>query len=313
MATSTKPELTLPELPYDDWTQTRLTVHLILQVIGKSRLKLTPRKNHWWYITIYVTSKGFGTRSIPIEDGLESLDIEFSIPEKSVNFQCTSGQQYQISLANSPSIAKFYADFREILTKLDLHPEFVEKPFDLGIETPFAELKEYHHYDWEYIHRFWQVMRWNQSVFQEFSGRFYGKTCPVHIYWHHMDLTVTRFSGNKLPAMDASARLLEKDTYSHEQISFGFWVGDDNVREPMYYAYTYPSPEGLDKEPLQPESAKWVDSNGSPMALLPYEAVRDSKDPRATVLNFLESAYQGGAKLANWPVAELTVPEFEDL
>ena len=313
MASEPSKKTTLPELPFEDWTNTRLTVHIILQIIGKTRLKLTPRKNHWWYITIYVTSKGFGTRSIPIEDGLESLEIEFNIPEKAVTFHCTSGQQFSISLVNAPTIAQFYANFREILNKLDLHPQFTEKPFDLGIDTPFSELTAYHHYDWDFIDRFWRVMRWNQSVFQEFSGRFYGKTCPVHIYWHHMDLTVTRFSGKKLPAMDASARLLEKDTYSHEQISFGFWIGDDNVREPMYYCYTYPSPEGLDQQPLQPESAAWADSNGSPMALLSYEAIRKSEDPRAAVLAFLESAYQAGAQLAKWPVQELTVPDFKDL
>lgn len=313
MNSASDSRISLPELPFEEWTNTRLTVHLILQIIGKTRLKLTPRKNHWWYITIYVTSKGFGTRSIPIKEGLESLEIEFNIPEKAVTFICSSGQQFRISLENSPSIAQFYTDFRKILKKLKLYPEFVEKPFDLNIDTHFAELTEYHHYDWDFVHRFWQVMLWNQSVFQEFSGRFYGKTCPVHIYWHHMDLTVTRFSGKKLPAMDSSTRLLEKDTYSHEQISFGFWVGDDMVREPMYYSYTYPSPDGLDQEPLQPESAEWIDSNGSPMALLSYEAVRKSDDPRATVLAFLESAYQSGAKLANWSISELTVPEFKDL
>lgn len=113
--------------------------------------------------------------------------------------------------------------------------------------------------------------------------------------------------------MDDSARILEKDAYSHEQISFGFWAGDDNVREPMYYSYTYPSPEGVDQETLQPAGAKWQDSNGSPMALLRYEDVRNSAKPGKTVLGFLESAYQAGAKKAEWKIDELTVPELKEL
>ena len=113
--------------------------------------------------------------------------------------------------------------------------------------------------------------------------------------------------------MDPSSRLLEKDTYSHEQLSFGFWVGDDMVREPMYYSYTYPSPDGLDEQALQPGSAEWVDSNGSPMALLSYESVRKSPDPRASVLAFLESAYQAGAHLAGWPMEELRTPPLEEI
>ena len=113
--------------------------------------------------------------------------------------------------------------------------------------------------------------------------------------------------------MDTSARVLEKDTYSHEQISFGFWAGDKNVPEPMYYSYTYPSPKGIDEEILQPKEAKWQDSNGSPMALLNYEAVKNSSNPRKAVLDFLESAYQAGAKRANWNIEELTVPDLDNL
>ncbi|WP_425236117.1 DUF5996 family protein [Ulvibacterium sp.] len=308
-----KKEIALPDLPFEAWKETRLTVHLILQIIGKARLKLTTRKNHWWYITLYVTSRGFGTHSIPVNDGLDTLEIDFNILEKAVVLSHSSYEPIHISLLPNPTIAEFYGHFMKALASFDLHPKFIEKPLDLGIETRFDAIKEYHHYDWKYIQTFWKLMRWNHAVFQEFSGRFYGKTCPVHIYWHHMDLTVTRVSDKKLPPMDKSARILERDTYSHEQISFGFWAGDDNMSEPMYYAYTYPSPEGLDEEPLSPDAAHWVDSNGSPMALLRYETVRNSENPRTTVLDFLESAYQAGAKRAKWNVTELTVPSLEDI
>lgn len=303
----------LPDLPFSEWTDTRLTLHLILQIIGKSRLKLTARKNHWWYITLYVTSRGFGTHSIPINDGQDSIDIEFDILKKEVVILCSTGTVMSISLESNPDIAAFYKQYMDALASLGLRPQFVAKPFDMGIEEPFEQLTMYHHYDWDFIHRFWKLMRWNNAIFKEFSGRFYGKTCPVQIYWHHLDLTVTRFSGKKLPKMDESARILEKDTYSHEQISFGFWAGDDNLQEPMYYSYTYPSPEGIDKEILQPKAAKWAESNGSPMALLRYEDVKSADDPAGAVMAFLESAYQAGAKRAGWNIEELKVPAIKQL
>lgn len=297
----------LPELPFKEWTDTRLTLHLILQIIGKTRLKLTRRKNHWWYITIYVTARGFGTHSIPSEDGLNSFEIELDVMKKAVVFSHSSGELIAISLEENPSIADFYAQFMKALGHFGFKPDFIPRPFDVGIEKRFDEITEYHHYDWEYIQKFAQVMRWNNDVFQEFSGRFYGKTCPVHIYWHHLDLTVTRFSGKRLPPMDEGARILEKESYSHEQISFGFWAGDDNMPEPMYYAYTYPSPAGIDQEALLPDQAMWADSNGSPMALLKYKDVIASDKPRERVLEFLESAYQAGAGKAGWNIEELTV------
>ena len=298
----------LPELPYGEWTETRITIHLILQIIGKTRLGLTPRKNHWWFITIYIAPRGFSTFTIPIEDGASSLQIELDVLRKAVVITHSLKGEVVIDLHDGLAVSEFYKQYMEELQQLGLSPDFIKRPYDMGIEKPFDQLEEYSNYDWDYIHKFWQLMQWNNSIFQEFSGRFYGKTCPVQIYWHHMDLAVTRFSGKKLEPMDKSARISDRDTYSHEQISFGFWVGDDNVPEPAYYSYTFPSPPGIDEKALAPAEASWVDANGSPMAFLRYEDVRTSEDPRQAVLDFLESAYQAGAELAGWQVNDLTTP-----
>ncbi len=306
-----KPEL--PDLPYDSWTQTRITIHLILQIIGKTRLGLTTRKNHWWFITIYVSPRGFSTFTIPVDQGTCSLEIELDVLKRAVVINHSKKGSVQIDLKTGFSIAQFYKQFMVELSQLGIHPKFIQKPFDMGIEKPFAQLDEYSSFDWNDINKFWQLMQWNNSIFQEFSGRFYGKTCPVQIYWHHMDLAVTRFSGKKLAPMDKSARISDRDTYSHEQISFGFWVGDENVQEPAYYSYTYPSPDEIDEEPLIPSTARWVDSNGSPMAFLSYHDVKSTPDPRKAVLDFLESAYQAGAKLAGWKIEELRTPALDEI
>jgi hypothetical protein len=96
-------------------------------------------------------------------------------------------------------------------------------------------------------------------------------------------------------------KALIKDAYSHDCISFGFWFGDDNIPEPVFYfySYTYPSLKALREEQLALEEALWIDSNDSPMAVLKYKDIRTLQDPRASLLMFLESAYQAGAKLTN--------------
>ncbi len=306
-------KLELPNLPYDSWTETRITIHLILQIIGKTRLGLTARKNHWWFITIYISSRGFSTFTVPVDQGLNSLEIELDVLKRAVVISHSEKGSVQIDLQTGLSIAQFYKQFMAELSQLGLSPKFTKKPFDMGIDKAFDHLDEYSTFNWEDIEKFWRLMQWNNSIFKEFGGRFYGKTCPVQIYWHHMDLAVTRFSGKKLPPMDRSARISDRDTYSHEQISFGFWVGDENVPEPAYYSYTYPSPDNIDQQSLMPSAASWVDSNGSPMAFLRFEDVRTSSDPRQAVLDFLESAYQAGANMAGWDVEELTTPPLKDV
>ena len=75
-------KINLPILPYSAWTDTRITLHLILQIMGKTRLGLTNRKNHWWFITIYVSPKGFSTFTIPVDQGTASMEIELDIRHK---------------------------------------------------------------------------------------------------------------------------------------------------------------------------------------------------------------------------------------
>ncbi|MEM6395117.1 MAG: DUF5996 family protein [Bacteroidota bacterium] len=305
---------TLPPLEYNQWTDSRTTLHLILQIIGKAKLKLTPRKNHWWYITLHPSSRGISTYGIPLRGGLDTLDIHLDVERQAVILESSDIRVITIDLSQSPTVASFYAEYMAALADFELRPTFVMTPLDMAITERFDQITDYHHYNWSSIKEFWKVMLWNKGVFQEFSGRFYGKTCPVHIYWHSLDLAVTRFSGKRLPSDgEKTGRLFERDTYSHEQISAGFWAGDPKVPQPMYYSYTFPAPEGLDQEPLLPEEANWIDSNGSPMATLPYEVVRTAENPRQTLLDFLESSYQAGAKRASWDIDHLTTPPLSEM
>ncbi len=305
---------TLPQLPLDVWEKSKITLHLYMQIVGKIRLGMMPRKNHWWYVTLYVCPRGFTTYGIPFDDGFHTFEITFNLIDHQLEVVTSRGESGSIALKNGLSVAQFYHDLFAVLQEFGIQTSILDKPYDIpGIETPFSEITEYASYQKEYVERFWRVMMWVDGVFKEFSGRSFGKTCPVHLYWHSFDLAVTRFSGKKGPDLNPEMRISDKDAYSHENISFGFWAGDQNVRGAAFYSYTYPSPEGLDKEPLKPTIAQWVDSNGSPMAVLMYDDLRTQTNPRQALLDFLESAYQAGAKLAHWDIEAMTVPPLTEL
>lgn len=303
----------LPVLPYKKYVQEKMTLHLFLQIIGKIRLKMTPRKNHWWYITEYIDTKGFSTRPIPYNSGADQFEICINVQKHQLEVHTSQGDFESFPLHDKLTVADFYKKLMNILETLNISVSIVDIPFDLDIDKPFSKITEYHHYNEDYTKNLWRTMLWIANVFKAFSGRFYGKTCPVHLYWHSFDLVVTRFNGNEAPPMPEDARLSDKDAYTHECISFGFWPGDENVPEPAFYSYTYPSPDGIDKESIKPASAEWVDSNGSPMALLKYNSLLESKNPRQDLLDFLESTYQAGAKKANWDIDKFRVPDLEDL
>lgn len=299
-----------PPLPLEEWEKTKDTLHLYLQVVGKIRLKLMPRRNHWWNVTLYVTSRGLGTGPIPYK--FYTFECEFDFIAHQLLLRTSTGTEESIKLQDGLSVSAFYLQVMKALEVLGIQVELLAKPYDNKSTIPFAQDHDHATYIPEQVHRYWRVLVTVDQVLEEFCGRFYGKTCPVQLYWHHLDLTVTRFSGKRIPVKPESSTV-EKDAYSHEVISFGFWPGDNDVRFPAFYSYTFPSPEGLDKEPLQPKQASWQDANGSPMAILNYEELRLLDNPRQALLDFLESAYQAGAKLAKWPVQKLTVPPLEAL
>ncbi len=157
------------------------------------------------------------------------------------------------------------------------------------------------------MERFHSILVAVDDIFEEFRGRFIGKSTPVHLFWHSFDLALTRFSGKAATAREG-AGMVEREAYSHEVISFGFWFGDANVPAPAFYSYTAPEPDGLAEEPLTAPGT-WQEANGSHMALLMYDDARTSDDPKRMVMDFLESAYQAGAKRAGWDVSGFQLSE----
>src|SRR6266700_1396475 len=47
-----------PSLPYEAWKDTRDTLHMWTQIVGKVRMELSPFFNHWWHVTLYDSPLG---------------------------------------------------------------------------------------------------------------------------------------------------------------------------------------------------------------------------------------------------------------
>ena len=168
--------------------------------------------------------------------------------------------------------------------------------------TPFAVDEEHASYVPDAARRYLEILQWSADVFEEFAGWSSAKTSPVHLFWHSFDLAVTRFSGSRAPAMP-DADPVTAEAYSHEVVSCGFWPGDQVTRFPAYYSYTAPEPADLRDRPLAPGDASWIEQGSGSLAVLPYDSVRASAEPRRDLLAFLQSSYEAGASLGGWDLA----------
>lgn len=288
-----------PPLPYDEWKEAKTTLHLFTQIVGRVRLGLAPRLNHWWHVPFYVSSRGLTTSFIPHQ--ASGLEFEFDFLDHDLVARSAAGPVYRLPL-RATSVSEMYGNVQEVLRRLQIDLTILEAPFDperVGSEIPFGQDTRHAAYDPEYVSRFWRALLGISDLFGEFRGRFIGKCSPVHFFWHSFDLAVTRFSGKEAP-VDPGADPVTKEAYSHEVSSAGFWPGDANFPEPAFYAYHAPEPPGLADAQLTPPSAWWQEQNGGHLALYRYDDFRNSATPRDDLLAFLQSSYEAGADRAGW-------------
>ena len=214
-------------LPLEEWEATKNTLHMWVQIVGKIRLASMPPRNHWWHVPLYVDVRGLTTRLMPAADGT-SFEIRFDFVDHRLVVETSRGEVESFALADGLSVAEFDRQLHELLVGLGIDVAIRESPFGVPMTTPFPDDREHASYDADAVVRFWRILEWSNGVFEEFAGWFCGKTSPVHLFWHSLDLAVTRFGGRRAP-LNPAADAVTQEAYSHEVVSFGFWAGDQNV------------------------------------------------------------------------------------
>lgn len=288
-----------PALPLEAWQDTRDTLHMWTQVVGKVRLARAPMVNHWWQVPLYVSARGLTTTAVP--DGARSFEVEFDFVEHRLHVRASDGAARSLPL-EPRSVADFHREFMELLDGMGLATRIWPVPVEVEDPVPFAQDHRHASYDPEQAHRFWHVLVQADRVLEDFRARFTGKCSPVHFFWGSFDLAVTRFSGRPAPPREGADRVTRL-AYSHEVSSAGFWPGGGPVPEPVFYAYMAPEPAGYRDAPVRPEAAYYHRDLGE--FLLPYDAVRRADSPDRALLDFLQSSYDAGADLAGWDRAAL--------
>lgn len=288
-----------PELPLEAWQETYATLHMWIQIVGKVRLAQAPMLNHWWQVPLYVTARGVTTTPISYEQ--RTFEIVFDFIDHELLVQVSTGEVRRLPL-EPRSVAEFYHELMEALRSLNLEISIRTKPQAVEEAIPFDQDVEHASYDAEYAHRLWRILVQVDRVLKEFRSYFLGKCSPVHFFWGSFDLACTRFSGRRAPQHPGGVPHLADfviwEAYSHEISSCGFWPGSGPVKEPAFYAYAYPEPDGFPEYPVEPKAAFY--SGEMQEFILPYEAVRRSSRPDTDLLRFCESTYEAAADLGNW-------------
>lgn len=268
-----------PPLPYDDWKDTCDTLHMQLQVIGKVRLALSPFEPQWANVPLYLTGRGLWTSTIPHPSG-EVFDIDVDLVGHRVAVRTGSGHVERVPL--QAPVASFYAELMAALERAGVPVEISALPSEVPDPIPFPEDTVHASYDAAAVTRFWRALLGVEAVLREHRARFRGKAPPVQLWWGSLDLAMSLYSGRPVttpPDADVITRLGGDAEY----FCGGFWPGNARTPHAAFFAYMYPKPDGVER------GRWWNEELGE--FLLPYDDVRETGDPRRTLLDFLDYAF----------------------
>jgi hypothetical protein len=287
-----------PPLPYDEWQDTYATLHLWTQIVGKIALAHAAPINHSWGAAFAVTARGL--RTGVLSHGARSFTIAFDFVTHELVIEASDGARRTLALAPR-SVAEFYSEIMATLAAMNLPVHIWSMPVEIPSPIPFEQDTTHHSYDPEFANRCWRILVQVHRVLERCRCGFVGKSSPVHFFWGSFDLAVTRFSGRSAPPRKGPQ--FERDAYSHELISHGFWPGSGPVLEPAFYAYAVPEPGGFNTARVEPDGAFY--HHGLHEFILPYDAVRTVSEPETAIAAFVDSTYATAATRGVWNRAAL--------
>lgn len=290
-----------PPLPLAAWSETRDTLHMWTQIVGKTRLAVAPMVNHWWQVPLYVSTRGLTTSWMPY--GSAGFSVDFDFIDHILEVRRDDGRTWTLALAPR-SVADFYDAYMTGLRSLGIDVRIWPVPVEIADGIPFARDESHGSYDAAATHDFWRALTQASRVLEIFRGRFVGKASPVHFFWGSFDLACTRFNGARAlqhpGGVPALADWVTREAYSHACISAGWWPGaiGSPIEEPVFYAYAYPEPIGCPTAKITPDAGSYHSVMHE--WILPYDAVRTAPDPDAMALEFFQSTYDSAATLGAW-------------
>ena len=283
-----------PPLPLDSWRDTRDTLQMWSQIVGKICLALSPPVNHFWNIALHLTSRGLTTPPLPYQG--RTFTMTFDFLQHALTIETSDGARETLPL-RAETVAAFHERLMQRLHAMGIDVRIWSMPVEVPEPIRFEADTVHRSYDPAAARTFWEILLQMKPILEAFRGEFIGKCSPVHFFWGSFDLAVTRFSGRPAPPR-ANADAITREAYSHEVISHGWWPGGGPVNEPAFYGYAAPEPEGFKTAAVRPAAAYY--NTDLSEFILPYEAIRTSATPEADLQAFLRTTYDAAATLGRW-------------
>jgi hypothetical protein len=282
-----------PDVSVATWPGTKRSFHMYAQLLGKVRLALSPPQPNWMFTALYLNARGLTTGFIPWK--LSSVEASIDVFESRITLARSNGSSRHIALLPARTVADVYADVSAALRALDVDCHISPIPQEVPDATPLDTDRRRSEYDPAAVARCFRAFTATAGVFDRWRAQFFGRS-GIQVWWGGLDVALLLFSGKRVTP-PADRGYIAKYDLDAQLMNVGLFLGDDQ-NAPFFYGYIFPEPPGAEKLAIRPSQASW--STQRREWTLPYEAVRSSNDPQATIVSFVDCIYEQCFAAAGW-------------
>lgn len=283
-------------VPYSEWAVTAETLHMILQMMGKVKLRRMDAQPEWNHALLYVTPGGFTTGLIP--HGQSSFAVEIDLAASTVTARCTSGMTAGFTIGGVRSVASYYAEFNAMLAHIGHDTPINAIPQEMANTTPFDQQTTPYLWDAAAAHDYFDTCVFSRNALLTFASPFRNKKILPVLFWGTFDMTTVLFSGVERPFPGKG--LIEQVAFDEQFIEFGFWPGDPATDEPSFFVLPYPFLEkDLSGSKVRPDGAFY--SMAKKEYFLPLRVALAQPDPQQAVIDFCRDTFDVLSREEKWP------------
>jgi Family of unknown function (DUF5996) len=285
-----------PALPYEEWRETRDTLHGHTQLLGKLAARLAPPEPQLQHAALRLGVRGWETQPLPAPDGSGAVAFALDLCSHEAVARHSDGRTARVPLAPDRSVGTVT---RELMAELQslVGPVAIDfTPQETPWQTPLDEDEDHARYDATAIARYLAAATRAALVLAALRAPYRGRATPVNAWWGSFDLAVSLFSGS--PADPPARDFITRNAMDAEEVAVGWWSGDHRYPRAAFYAYAHPAPPGFAATTLSPAAARWDATLGE--YILDWDDVRSADNPHETALAFALSAVQHACAVCGW-------------
>jgi hypothetical protein len=282
-----------PDVRVAGWAGTKRSLHMYAQMLGKIRLALSPPQPNWMFTALYLNARGLTTGFIPYGDA--SVEATLDVFDSRISIARSTGKSSDVALLPVRTVAEVYDAVSAALRAVDIECKISTIPQEVPDRTPFNVDRRPSEYDPGAVKRWFRAATATAAEFDRWRGCFFGRS-GIQLWWGAFDMALLLFSGRKVRPPTDRGYLMKYDLDA-ELMNVGLYLGDEQ-NAPFFYGYIFPEPPHAASLTIGPAPAAW--SAQLHEWTLPYETVRTSDDPNATLAAFVDSVYALCFAAAGW-------------